>query len=625
MPTMGDAQRVGQGGLSKLADGQRTNSDLSKVGSGLTRGPNQGKKLNAAAWSETWPAPGSTLDLDFANDRGWVRGVGQGKSMDAVTFTRASNANYVDSAGLITNAINGQPRFDWASTEQVVGNLLKQTNDFSVSPWFYLQASGSISLDANAPGVMYAINSGIDSINSSTRYLAQTLGITANTKYRLTFYAKAGNVGLLFLIRNDDADRRAVFDLSSGSVFSTNNTTASIEFIAGSVYRCAVTWTSGNDVSILPSFNPATPAFGDGSTMFYISAPDLRVVVGDEDIPPYAATGTITPISIALAANPTSNGLLIEESRANRILWCRDATDAAWTKTNVTAAKDQTGIDGVANAASSLTATANDGTCIQTITLASGSRTGSVYLKRITGTGNVQVSLDGSTYSTVDLSASEWRRIVLSGTVTNPAVGIKLAVSGDAVAMDYGQVEDGAFVTSPILTTTASVTRAADFVSMLEPNINGFYNLGEGTIAVNFYTFVSGTNKTLAQFNFATGTSLNYVQLNIDTSNRLRCQIRINAGTPANSGLSPAIIVEANKFNYIAGSYSLANFSAVNNGSFATESANNLGSTPEIRFLFIGSISQAGGESVNGYIKRITYLPKKSQGSFLQSLTGLPA
>jgi hypothetical protein len=62
----------------------------------------------------------------------------------------------------------------------------------------------------------------------------------------------------------------------------------------------------------------------------------------------------------------------------------------------------------------------------------------------------------------VDLSSTEWRRIVLSGTVTNPVVGIRLATNGDAVAMDYAQVEDGAFATTPILTTTASATRAID-------------------------------------------------------------------------------------------------------------------------------------------------------------------
>jgi hypothetical protein len=94
----------------------------------------------------------------------------------------------------------------------------------------------------------------------------------------------------------------------------------------------------------------------------------------------------------------------------------------------------------------------------------------------------VQVSLDGSTWSTVDLSSTEWRRIVLSGTVTNPVVGIRLATNGDAVAMDYAQVEDGAFATTPILTTTASATRAAEAASISGNAFFGFFNPAQSTV-----------------------------------------------------------------------------------------------------------------------------------------------
>jgi hypothetical protein len=107
-----------------------------------------------------------------------------------------------------------------------------------------------------------------------------------------------------------------------------------------------------------------------------------------------------------------------------------------------------------------------------------------VYLKRLTGTGNVQVSLDGTTWSTVDLSDTEWRRIVISATVTNPTVGIKLAVSGDAVAMDYGQVEDGASVTTPILTASATATRSVETGSVLPPFSNGIFNQTEGSFVM---------------------------------------------------------------------------------------------------------------------------------------------
>jgi hypothetical protein len=237
----------------------------------------------------------------------------------------------------------------------------------------------------------------------------------------------------------------------------------------------------------------------------------------------YIENGAFAPSTTPLAANPTSNGLLIEEARTNRILWCRDATQANWVKTNVTPAKDQTGVDGVANAASSLTATANDGTCIQTITLASGSRTGSVYLKRLTGTGNVQVSLDGTTYSTVDLSTTEWRRIVLSGTVTNPTVGIKLAVSGDAVAMDYAHVEDGAFVTTPILTTAATATRSADVASISVENCKGvFKNPAQGAFVAKFNGFTLPLNANI--FFIRNSAGLGFLQFSNVTGSRMRVQ-----------------------------------------------------------------------------------------------------
>ena len=68
-------------------------------------------------------------------------------------------------------------------------------------------------------------------------------------------------------------------------------------------------------------------------------------------------------------ARRTDRGLLIEETRTNVVLHNRDLTNAAWVKTNMTAVKDQTGVDGVANSASKITATAANATVLQTITL----------------------------------------------------------------------------------------------------------------------------------------------------------------------------------------------------------------------------------------------------------------
>jgi hypothetical protein len=471
--------------ISKLTDGPRVNADLSRTGAIVSRGENRKKSLNAAPWSETWPAPQATLDLDFANDRGYVRGVGQGRSMDAVTFTRASVGRFVDQDGLLQEAANNTPRFDWASTAQRPQNLLRYTEEFDNAAWSYsaLNAPQADAIDApNGTSTAEKI------VATAAFGNIIQFSLISGSIFTFSVYVKADSfdnveIGLANspAYTNGAASR---FDLTTGT-FVSNRTfgsgytinSNSIENIGNSWYRVSVNIVLSSSFAPIAWIGLTNNAVNNSS--IYIWGAQLEV--GDTATP-YIANGAYSATNTPLAANPTSNGLLIEEARTNRLLWNRDATDAAWVKTDITAAKDQTGIDGVANAASSLTATADNGTCIQTITLASGSRTGSVFLKRITGTGNVQVSLDGSTWSTVDLSDTEWRRIVLSGTVTNPTVGIRLAVSGDAVTMDYGQIEDGAFATSPILTTTASVTRAADLATMSGQNFFSWFRPDQGAV-----------------------------------------------------------------------------------------------------------------------------------------------
>src|SRR5579871_6199535 len=66
-----------------------------------------------------------------------------------------------------------------------------------------------------------------------------------------------------------------------------------------------------------------------------------------------------------------SQNLQSWEARTNDALWSNDLTQSAWTKTNVTAALNATGPDNVANSASTITASAGNGTILQAITLLS--------------------------------------------------------------------------------------------------------------------------------------------------------------------------------------------------------------------------------------------------------------
>jgi len=160
---------------------------------------------------------------------------------------------------------------------------------------------------------------------------------------------------------------------------------------------------------------------------------------------------------------------LIEGASQNDALHARDLTNAAWIKTNCTAAKDATGLDGVTSTASTLTATGANATCLQTVTKASAENTVSFDIKRKTGTGTVEITLDnGATWVdiTASLSTSAWFRADTTQTLANPIIGIRLVTSGDEVEVDYAQLEELPAPTSRIDTTTVAVARSADVASL---------------------------------------------------------------------------------------------------------------------------------------------------------------
>lgn len=127
-----------------------------------------------------------------------------------------------------------------------------------------------------------------------------------------------------------------------------------------------------------------------------------------------------------------------------RNLWARDLTNVAWVSGGggVTTAKTSTGADGVANSATRVTASGANATILQAITLASSTVLMQVYIKRITGTGNVDLTVDGgTTWTTITPGSGVFSQVVISqAAVTNPSVGIRLVTSGDAVDVDFVNV-----------------------------------------------------------------------------------------------------------------------------------------------------------------------------------------
>lgn len=177
----------------------------------------------------------------------------------------------------------------------------------------------------------------------------------------------------------------------------------------------------------------------------------------------------------------TSGGAAISDStllgpildpvaKTNTLLYSRDMTNAAWVKTNVTAALTQTGLDGSANSCSLITATANGATILQTITAAAVAASSGAYVKRSVGTGNIYITRDGGTTwtdITATINSGAFSLAAIENTsVLNPSIGLKFDVSGDAVIVDGWMNHTGAKLSIfPIFTTSVAVTRNADVLT----------------------------------------------------------------------------------------------------------------------------------------------------------------
>jgi hypothetical protein len=308
-----------------------------------------------------------------------------------------------------------------------------------------------------------------------------------------------------------------------------------------------------------------------------------------------------------------ARGLLIESASTNIAPYSRDFTNAAWAKTNITAALDVTGITGVANSASRLTATAGNGTALQTITSASATHITSFYVRRITGTGTVEITQDnGATWTAITITAAWQRFNVPAATVANPVIGFRLGTNGDVIAVDVAQCEVRSAPSSPIITTAATVTRANEpaFITTLSP----WFNATEGTMFVECLPI--DATQTSSAFLITSGSQSNEYRIRFSGSTFGAVIAESGAGItfsyiPATSGN----IIYKGALAYAANNSA----AAVNGVGSGTDTSVTLPTGVTVARIGVGS----GGVAsfMNGWISRIAYYPTRLSNATLQALT----
>lgn len=299
----------------------------------------------------------------------------------------------------------------------------------------------------------------------------------------------------------------------------------------------------------------------------------------------------------------TNKGLLVEENRTNVVLNNRDFTTASWSPTNITAAKDQVGVDGVQNAASSIVATSSNAIILQAITLASSARYQTAFVRRISGSGTIQMTMDGgSTWITVAVTAL-WSRVSIpTQTIANPSVGFKIVTNGDSIAVDAVQNENGTFATSPIMTTSVAVTRNADYVVMSPvPSV--------GTSKQSMFMEVSkllGTPVSLPVYGGWAKTltfSDGIVYLN---SNTAQTSFTGNSVASANTGVTVGYTAqEINKFMYAYQDGANGAQSAANGVASSSVTGNATPTGPAAYYAIGSSPWNTGANFASCYVRRL--------------------
>ena len=176
------------------------------------------------------------------------------------------------------------------------------------------------------------------------------------------------------------------------------------------------------------------------------------------------------------------------------------------------------------------------------------------------------------------------------------------------------QLEAGAFATSYIATTAATVTRNADAASMTGSNFTSWFNNAEGTIYVEGSH--SDDSSTFPRFyTFSDGTTSNTLQLlTLQSSNTLYGEVATANVQQVTFAINTAYTGQLGKVTL---SYKVNDFaSCFNQGSVLTDAT---GTVPVLTVMQLGA-SAVNTSTLNGTIKKLAYYPLRVTNAQLQAL-----
>jgi hypothetical protein len=415
------------------------------------------------------------------------------------SVTRATTATRVNAAGLV---------------ELVPYNLLPYSEMFSNAAWTKTNSSISANTTTAPNGTLTADTLIENNVNGA--HLVSQAITSSGASFSVSLYAKAKERSKILIFFVGASNKGYGFDLANGTMSAVSGVTSADSFSITNVgngwYRCTivVNATSSTAVEIYPlqSFSNYQYA-GDGTSGLFIWGAQL--VAGTSALD-YQATETrlnIPRLDYSLGSCPN---ILLEPQRTNVLLNTifsgSGATPTSWTQPVATGTSVlTTSTLGTGAQACSQSATLQRPFLSQSFTLvANTTYSYSIYVESISGgLPNENILLASglpvgatATYFSNGVSVSPTATAV----VGRLSINIVVSVLGGAVGFRCGigssgavsgtllfsrpQLEAGAYATSYIPTTSASVTRNADVISRGNIFTNGLITAAGGTWFLDF-------------------------------------------------------------------------------------------------------------------------------------------
>ena len=170
------------------------------------------------------------------------------------SFTRASTAYTVNSAGILTQVASGVARSYYDPTtleylgylvEGARTNLCLQSEDFATT-WTNTNSTESVNA-TTAPDGTATADELIDDATNDRHMIEQPIVVVTATSYTMSIFAKANTLSWIYLLENSGVSATAYFNLSTGvvgTVSGTGSPSATIKAYPNGWYRCTMTFTS---------------------------------------------------------------------------------------------------------------------------------------------------------------------------------------------------------------------------------------------------------------------------------------------------------------------------------------------------------------------------------------------